>query len=198
MLDELVVTNLGLIERARVEPGAGLVVVSGETGAGKTLLLGALRLLAGEQARRDHVGPRGDELRVEGRFVSDDAETVVARVVQAAGRSRAYMNGSMVTASELSNRADGTVEIVAQHDHLALAAPNGVRRLIDGSLSKQGRRAATQYGAAWAALQDARAKEEALGGDTRALQRELEMVRFQADEIAEAGFRPGEGSGCVL
>ena len=69
MLDELSVENLGLIPSARIEPGPGLVVITGETGTGKTLLLGALRLLRGEQARKDQIGPNGDETTVEARFV---------------------------------------------------------------------------------------------------------------------------------
>src|SRR3990172_3391678 len=68
MLEELYVENLGIIRTARLEPGAGLVAVTGETGTGKTLLLGALRLLRGDAARTDRVGPHGDEARAEGRF----------------------------------------------------------------------------------------------------------------------------------
>ncbi|MFB3048758.1 MAG: AAA family ATPase, partial [Acidimicrobiia bacterium] len=83
MLDELIVHNLGLIPEARFEPGAGLVVITGETGAGKTLLLGALRLLTGETARKDQIGPTGKEAWVEGRFIVDGEEHVVRRRVDA-------------------------------------------------------------------------------------------------------------------
>ena len=71
MLDELIVRNLGIIEEAHIEPGSGLVVVTGETGAGKTMLLGALRLLMGEASRRAAVGPFADEALVDGRFLFD-------------------------------------------------------------------------------------------------------------------------------
>ena len=67
MLDELIVANLGIIEKAHIEPGRGLVVVSGETGAGKTILLGALRMLMGATSRREVVGPFADETVVDGR-----------------------------------------------------------------------------------------------------------------------------------
>lgn len=100
MLDELIVENLGLIAHAHLEPGPGLVAVTGETGAGKTLLLGALRLLRGDTARRDRIGPAGEEIRVEGRFVLDGDEIIVARRV-GASRSRAYLDGSMVPAGVL-------------------------------------------------------------------------------------------------
>ncbi|MGD2051981.1 MAG: AAA family ATPase, partial [Acidimicrobiia bacterium] len=72
MLDELRVANLGIIEEAHLEPGPGLVVVTGETGAGKTVLLGALRLLLGATAHKEAIGPFGPELVVEGRFVAGD------------------------------------------------------------------------------------------------------------------------------
>ena len=99
MLDELQVSNLGLIAEASVEPGAGLVVFSGETGAGKTLLLGALRLLTGEPARRDRVGPAAAEAAVSGRFLLPAGdELIVRRKVAAGGRSRAYIDDTMVGA----------------------------------------------------------------------------------------------------
>ncbi len=88
MLDELIVENLGIIERAHLRPGSGLVAFTGETGAGKTMLLGALRLLLGGPARGDLIGPYGDEALVEGRFVRNQAdEHVIARSI-ARGRSR--------------------------------------------------------------------------------------------------------------
>ncbi len=192
MLDELSVANLGIIAEASVEPGPGLVVVTGETGAGKTLLLGALQLLIGEPARRDQVGPEGDELRVEGRFQWANGEHVAARRVSREGRSRAYVDGAMVPAKALSTKTDGLVEIVVQHDHLALASTSGVRAMIDGALDAKGRKALTRYGIAWEALVGLRHEAELLGGDRRALERELDMVRFQAEEIVGAGFAAGD------
>jgi len=191
MLDELHVRNLGLIAEAGLEPGPGLVVVTGETGTGKTLLLGALRLLAGEPARRERIGPSGDEILVEARFVFDETELTVARRV-GAGRSRAYLDGAMVPARALAERTRGLVEIVGQHDHLRLAAGSGARLLLDGSLDEGGAAAAGRYRTRWAETTELRLRRDLIGGDRRALERELDVVRFQATEIAEAGFGPGE------
>ena len=94
MLDELSVTNLGIIASARIAPGPGMVVVSGETGAGKTLLLGALRLLTGAPARSGLIGPHGTEATVEGRFLADGEELIVSRRIHGRG-SRSYINGGM-------------------------------------------------------------------------------------------------------
>jgi DNA repair protein RecN (Recombination protein N) len=191
MLDELRVTNLGLIAQAHLEPGPGLVVVTGETGAGKTLLLGALRLLLGGTTRQDQVGPAGPAVEVEGRFVWKDGELAAARKV-GEGRSRAYLNGSMVPARKLAESTAGMVEIVGQHDHISMAGTQGVRRLIDNAMDAEGRDAKDGYQTAFEALRELRRAQEAIGGDRRALERELDMARFQADEISAAGFEEGD------
>jgi DNA repair protein RecN (Recombination protein N) len=192
VIDELRVANLGVITDTTIEPGPGFVVVTGETGAGKTLLLGALRLLTGDQARRDAVGPAGEEAVVEGRFVVDGDEVVARRRVTASGRSRAYLGGEMVTAGELADRTGPLVEVVAQHDQLTLATAAGARRLLDGALDGAGAGARSRYDAAWAELAAVRQRRETLGGGRRELERELEVVRHQADEIEAAGFRAGD------
>ena len=192
MLEELIVTNLGLIEAASIEPSAGLVVVTGETGTGKTLLLGALGLAAGDTARRDVVGPHGDEAEVQARFSIGGAEQVVVRRVSRQGRSKAYLNGTMATARELTEAAAAAVEIVGQHDHLRLVSGRHVRQVIDGSFDAAAATASNEYRQAYDAWQTLVAQAGALGGDRHGLERELEMVRFQADEIAAAALAAGE------
>ena len=191
MLDELAVENLGLITRAHVEPGPGLVVVTGETGAGKTLLLGALRLLRGDSARRDRVGPAADEARVQGRFMIEGQEIVAARRVGHDG-SKAYLDGSMVPVRVLEERLAGLVEIVAQHEHVALGKDSSVRAIIDAALDEEGRGARAAYEDAWKRLRRVQADQAALGGDRRALERERDLALHQAREIAAAGLASGE------
>lgn len=194
MLDELIVKNLGIIEEAHMEPGVGLVVVTGETGAGKTMLLGALRLLMGASSRRESVGPAGDEAVVDGRFLFDEGELTLRRRVTSEGRSKAYVDGSMVPAKALLERMGSRVEVVSQHDHMLLTTRNGARQLVDSSLTGKGGRAAVDYQAAWQDLVTTRQRLELLGGGRRELERELEMVQFQADEIAGASFAAGDDS----
>jgi DNA repair protein RecN (Recombination protein N) len=192
MLEELRVANLGIIGEAAWEPGPGFIAITGETGAGKTLLLGALRLLLGSAAKRDQVGPLGEEAKVEGRFLRNGTEIVVARRVVGSGRSRAYVDGDMVPAKTLESRTAGLVEIVGQHDHLVVTRADGIRRLLDAALDPAGVAADAAYREAWERLQTLEADLQALGGDRRALEREVEVARFQVDEIASAEFATGD------
>jgi DNA repair protein RecN (Recombination protein N) len=191
MLDELAVENLGLIAEAHLEPPAGFVVITGETGAGKTLLLGALRLLRGDAAPKGQIGPAGDEARVEARLVSSGRDVVLARRVSSS-RSRAYLDGSMVPARVLGEHTTGVLEIVGQHDRLLLTESGAVRDILDGVLEQGGNRGRDTYLGAWANLAAVRAELALLGSDRHGLERELDMARFQVEEIDAAGFSPGE------
>src|SRR5580765_3446324 len=103
MLVELGVTNLGVIAELRIVVAPGMTALTGETGAGKTMLVEALELLVGGKADPALVRPGADEAVVEGRFVSaDDTEIVLTRIVPAVGRSRAYVNGRIAPASALA------------------------------------------------------------------------------------------------
>ncbi len=192
MLDELLVENLGLIATAHVEPGPGLVAVTGETGAGKTLLLGALRLLRGDTARTDRIGPSAEEARVEGRFLLDDGTEIVAARRLADGRSRAYLDGSLVPARVLEERLGPLVEIVGQHEHVAIGRERTIRAIVDARLDTDGVAALGAYRAAWSRLETLRADRATVGGDRRGLERELDLARHQAAEITAARVRPGE------
>jgi DNA repair protein RecN (Recombination protein N) len=194
MLDELAVHNLGLIEEASIEPGPGLVVITGETGAGKTLLLGALRLLRGETASKDQIGPAGEEASVEARIVIGDTEHVVTRRLNPS-RSRATIDGTMVTAGAVAEHFSDHLDIVGQHDRNALADAAAIRRLVDGGLDRTGAKTLTSYKEAWASLLAIESRIQQLGGDRGALERELDVVRFQATEVSEAGFERGDDAG---
>lgn len=198
MLDELVVRNLGVIEEARLEPGSGFTVITGETGAGKTLLLGALHLLLGAGAGSELVGPFGDEATVEGRLIgADGIEMIAVRRLTRNGRSRAYLDGSLASADALEQRTVGVVEVVGQNDHVSAGRPSEVRALVDGALDDEGRAAIAEYRLRWASYQQLVGDRELLGGDRQKLERERDLARYQADEIEKSGVKSGEDEALV-
>ena len=192
MLDELIVENLGVIERAEFRPGRGLVVITGETGAGKTLLLGALRLLMGEAADTGAVGPFGSETVVGGRWIAEGEEVAVTRRVPSSGRSRGYLDGMVASVASLSEAVGGLVEIIGQQEHLRLRRPGQVRESLDATLDEQGLKATALYAKSWEERRRLEGVRAELGGGRAALERELDMVSFQADEIETSGFSPGD------
>src|SRR4051794_38149688 len=120
MLAELAIANLGVIDEIRLVLGPGMTALTGETGAGKTMLVEAIELLVGGRADPVLVRRGASEATIEGRFVVDDHEVVITRVVPADGRSRAYIDGRMATAAALAEVGRDVVDLHGQHDHQSL------------------------------------------------------------------------------
>jgi DNA repair protein RecN (Recombination protein N) len=182
MLTELVVRDLGVIAEARVLLGPGLTALSGETGAGKTLLVEAIDLLVGGRADATLVRTGAGEAVVEGRFVVGDDEIVLVRVVPAEGRSRAYVNGRLATAGELADHGRALVDLHGQHSHQSLLAAPTQRAALD-------RFGGVDLGPLTEARRRSRELEQqlaGLGGDSHARARELDLVRFQVEELRAA------------
>jgi DNA repair protein RecN (Recombination protein N) len=192
LLAHLHVVNLGVIEDSAIDLGPGLNVITGETGAGKTLLLGGLRLLLGEKAEASLVGGQGDEARVEGLFVEGDEEIAVARAVPRTGRSRAHADGVLVSAGALTERIGPRVEIVGQHDQLTLRRPASILAMVDAFGGDAVSGPLASYREAWDELQRAERDMAALGGDEMTLRRELDLVAFQATEIESEALAEGD------
>ena len=185
MLDELAVTDLGVIAKARLELRGHMTALTGETGAGKTLLLGALELLSGARADASVVRAGAEQAVVEGRFINGDGdELVLRRVVPRDGRSRAYCNGSLVTAAELAEAAAGLLEIHSQGAQLALTTPGVQRQALDRWANVD----LSELTAAESAVGSLRAALVELGGDERARVREMDLLAFQVAEIGSAGL----------
>src|SRR4051812_42756457 len=161
-----------------------MTALTGETGAGKTLVVEAIELLMGGRADGVLVRHGADEARVEGRFVVDDEERVLARVLPASGRSRAYIDGRLATAAQLAALGADLVDLHGQHAHQSLLAVAAQRRALDhyGDVDLEplvhARGRVTELDAALAAM----------GGDPRARAREVDLLRFQLEEIDSAGI----------
>ncbi len=184
MLQELRITDLGIVDELHLVIGPGLTAITGETGAGKTLITGALALLAGERADTGVVRDGTTEARVEGRFEDEHGdEVVLARVVPASGRSRAYVNGRLATAGELAERAAGLLDLHAQHAHQALLEPAAQRRILDAFAGPAAAEALDRYRRARAELATIDQALGDLGGDTRMRAREISLLEFQIQEL---------------
>jgi DNA repair protein RecN (Recombination protein N) len=191
MLTELRVENLGIIDEVQLAFSDGMTVITGETGAGKTLLVDALDLLCGGRADPHVVREGATEARVEARFLHEDEEVVLARIIPAEGRSRGYINGHLATASELAELGRALVDLHGQHAHQSLLAPAAQRTFLDRFAGAPALNALAKLRAArdaTRALDDELAK---LGGDTRARARELDLLRYQLTEIDAAGLNDG-------
>jgi DNA repair protein RecN (Recombination protein N) len=200
VLDELHIHGLGVIEDATLHLAPGLTVVTGETGAGKTMLVTALQLLLGSRADTDLVRAGATAARVEARFcpapadagewTDDPDELVVSREVPAEGRSRARLGGRLAPAGTLAQVLGAHVEVHAQHDHHRLTRPAVQRGLLDAYAGEPHGRTLTAYRAAYAAWREARQHLDELRTGARERARELDRLRFELDEIASVGIDP--------
>jgi len=190
MLVELHVRDLGVIESVTIALGAGMTALTGETGAGKTLLVEALDLLLGGRADPGLVRPGATEALVEGRFLLEgtEDEVILARAVPVSGRSRAWVDGRMAPLAVLEEAGRGLADLHGQHAHQSLLEPAAQRRALDAF----GGVDAGPLRAARAAVRALEAELAAVGGDARARAREVDLLRYQLDEIDAAGIAGGD------
>jgi DNA repair protein RecN (Recombination protein N) len=185
VLVELHIENLGIIERLELVVGSGLTALTGETGAGKTMLVEAIELVVGGRADSSMVRPGALEARVDARFVTaDEHEVVLTRVVPVDGRSRAYVNGRVATVASLAELAGPLIDLHGQHAHQTLLSTTTQRSALDrfGAIDLSGLRAAR------ARLTELDAELATLGGDERTRAREIDLLRFQVAELDAAGL----------
>lgn len=207
MLRELSVQNLALIEDVRVELQPGFCAWSGETGAGKTLLLEALGLLLGERGSAELLRAEADELRVTGRFelarpelrahaeeILDeslpDGELILTRRLSRAGRSSAYVNETPVAVTTLRRLGAVLVDIHGQRESQSLLEPAYQLRLLDafGELDQLRQ----EYLKLAEHIRGRRAEWHRLEAARQQRQRELTLLRFERDELDQATLVPGE------
>jgi DNA repair protein RecN (Recombination protein N) len=195
VLLELRVESLGIVDELTLLFSPGLTAITGETGAGKTLIVEAVELLVGGRADADRVRPGAEEARVEGRFTDPDRrdEIVLARVVPTQGRSRAYVDGRLATVGELADIGRRLVDLHGQHTHQSLLAPSVQRDALDRYAGSDAIDALASYREARAEIRAIDEELVSLGGDARSRAREVDLLRFQVDEIARAGvLEPSE------
>lgn len=186
MLEELHVRNLALIEDVWLEFVPGMTVLTGETGAGKTALVGALKLLVGERADSTLVRAGAPEALVEGRLRADGRELVVRRRVSADGRSKCTLDGEMASVGVLAETFGPLVDLHGQHEHQALLQPARHAEYLDRYCGVDTTRALNAYRAARVAWLDARSDLERITERLAEAQRRSDYLRFIVSEISSA------------
>jgi len=179
---ELAVSNLGVVESVSVLFGSGMTAITGETGAGKTLLVTALELLTGGRSDSLLVGPHGEEAIVEGRFLYKGDEVTLSRVIPRTGRARSYLDGRISTVGAIQEAAGAMVEIHGQHGHTGLVGMAQQRKALDSFANID-----------LSNLEKLRQEEQKFlsefeehGGSSDDRTKELDLYTFQANEIDEA------------
>ena len=200
MLLELRVENLLLIERAELRLGPGLNVLTGETGAGKTMLAHALDLLLGGKPRSGIVRPGAGEAYVEGVFELPEAlrgelgerlpegceEVVIARRVGASGRTRALLCGRTCSADDLREVATALVAFYGQHEHRKLTVASAQLDLLDGFCGPKHLAARAAFGEVYGRVRSLEASLTSLRERAGARDRELDLLEFELAEIEVA------------
>jgi DNA repair protein RecN (Recombination protein N) len=206
VLSELRVRDLATIADVTLHLGPGLNVLTGETGAGKSMVVDALALLLGERAASGNVRPGASKAIVEGAFEGiaatarreidalgldvEDGRMVVRREVSAEGRSRAWVNGSPTTAAVLGQLGALLVDLHGQHETQSLLHAGAQRDILDAFAHAEAERDAVD--GAFAALAALRAEEASLAARRDEVRRRADYLRHVVAEIERARLRPGE------
>src|SRR3954470_21663761 len=209
MLRHLRATNFAILSDVEIELGGGMNVLTGETGAGKSLIVEAVNLLRGGRASADipRAGTDGGVVAaivappealaagvagaIEGAGASAvDTEVVIRRVIQRGGRSRTYVNGALTTLARLAELGALLIDLSGQHQHQGLVDPGRHLEILDAFAGEPALVAAMTQ--AWDELVRCDGELRALGGDVREREARLDYLRYQLDELEGAALRSGE------
>ncbi len=208
MLLELSVQNLALVEACRIPFGEGLNVITGETGAGKSVLMGALQLIMGARADRKVLRSGSDQGSVQALFSlrepeainalleeagfppCEEGELLIRRVLRSSGSGQQFINDESVTLNLLRKLGDLLVDMHGPYDHQSLLLPETQRNMVDAV--GQSHSEVKRYRDAWVQRRELRSQIDELQGDEAAMARELDLLRFQVTELDEAALQPQE------
>src|SRR5918994_1487478 len=190
MLRFLRIHHLAVIDRLELEFGPGFTVLTGETGAGKSILVGAVGLLVGGRASAELVRTGEDMASIEAIFETPDREIILRREMSAQGRSRAFVDGALATTAALRELSAMLVDLHGQHEHQVLLDPASHLDLVDEFAGVGEERRAV--GEAFAQWQQVRADRDRLLTGEREKAARGEFLSFQLTEIDRANPKPGE------
>ena len=207
MIEEILIRDLGVISEAKLEFGPGLTVLTGETGAGKTMVLNALGLLLGERSDSSAIRKGQEQAFVEGRWLLadsalkrirelgielDDQELLVNRSVSAEGRSRAALSGKSVPVGILSEIGDQLVVVHGQSDQIRLRSAAAQREALDQFAGDELAKVLLEYSAVYANWKQSSARLTELTTQLEARSREADQIRSAVEELTALDPKPGE------
>ncbi|MDQ3926405.1 MAG: AAA family ATPase, partial [Actinomycetota bacterium] len=214
MLTEISVENVALIEEATLELAPGLNAITGETGAGKTLLATALQMLLGTRARGDAVRSGAKKATIEGTFLlpegvgerilseslgdlaeevdADDDDIVLRRTLTEEGRSRCYVGGVVVPVKALAALGERLVSYHGQREQARLTDPAEQLGILDGFLDEEVSSAKARLGELWGRVEKDRRELIERRSSAEARLREVEFLRYQVAELEAVGYGAGE------
>ena len=190
MLRYLSIQHLAVIERLEIEFDAGFTVLTGETGAGKSILVEAVGLLLGARASSDLVRTGEQLATIQAIFDTGHEEVIVRREITSQGRSRAFVNGALATSGALRDLAGRLLEMHGQHEHQGLLVADSHLDLLDGYAGLE--QARDQVASLHQRVTALRAERDTLRIDERQKLARLDLLTFQRDEIEKAGLHAGE------
>jgi DNA repair protein RecN (Recombination protein N) len=191
MIRYLAIRNLAVIESVAVDFEQSFNILTGETGAGKSILVEAVGLLLGGRATQDLIRTGEDLATVEAIFETEDgSELIVRREITSQGRSRAFINGALATAAALKDLSNRLVELHGQHEHQQLLDPTQHLALLDTWAGLEAPRASVA--SAFHKVRALRDQLDSLRMDDRERAARLELVEFQLSELKRANLQPGE------
>ena len=195
MIDELHIQNLALIKDVRLRPACGLTVLTGETGAGKTALLSAVKLITGERANFASIREGSTDLRVEARLIFDDNtdnDIVIVRTLDTSGRSRITLNDHMVSLAGLTKSVAPSIDICNQHEHQKLLQPRYQAQILNEWASSNILPAQQHYQEAYAQYSMLANQLAELTNQTSEIQEKLDALQFMLARVAELNPQHGE------
>ncbi len=208
MLSRLTIKNVALIERADIQFGEGLNVLSGETGAGKSVILDSVNFVLGAKADRSMIRYGETECMVKAEFllpehskavatlremdIETDGEIIISRKLTEAGKSAVKINGNTVTASMLRSVTDSLVDVHGQSEHFFLLKESNQLKTLDGVIGAELLPFKTELAENLKIKKNVEERIALLGGDTQERERRLDVLKFQVDEIECADLKEGE------
>ncbi|MBE7013031.1 MAG: DNA repair protein RecN [Ruminococcaceae bacterium] len=208
LLSKIFIKNVAVIESAEIEFGQGFNILTGETGAGKSIIIDSFNLLKGQRADKDIIRTGESKARVDGVFTVDaetelalsddygiepcDGEIVISREISSDGKNTARVNGLPVTSGVLKEIGEYLITIHGQHDNTSLLSKKTHLQLLDTAAGEDLAGTLAEYRAVHSEIIDKQAQLESVKSDEQEKIRRLDMLKFQIDEIEAASLENGE------